>query len=267
MTAQQEAESAFGKSDVYLEKYIERPRHVEVQILADNYGHIIHLGERDCTIQRRHQKLIEESPCPAIDSKLRKKLGDMAVKGAKACDYQNAGTVEFLLDRYEDFYFLEVNTRIQVEHPVTEMVTGIDIVKEQIKIASGQKLSYKQDAIKIKGAAIECRINAENTEKDFLPCPGKIDIFLPAGGGGIRVDSHVYSGYTIPPYYDSMIAKLISFGKNRQEAIKIMKRSLEEFLVEPIKTTIPFHRHVMNDTLFLRGDFTTDYVERLTSSE
>ncbi len=267
MTAQQEAEAAFGKADVYLEKYLERPRHMEVQILADRFGHIVHLGERDCTIQRRHQKLIEESPSPAIDSKLRKKIGDMAVKAAKACNYVNAGTVEFLLDRYGNFYFLEVNTRLQVEHPVTEMVTGIDLVKEQIKLASGMKLSHKQDAIKIKGAAIECRINAENTEKDFMPCPGKIDIYLPAGGPGVRVDSHVYSGYTIPPYYDSMIAKVISYGKNRQEAIDIMKRSLDEFIIEPIKTTIPFHKHVMNDTLFLRGDFATDYVEKLSLSE
>ncbi|NQT75757.1 MAG: acetyl-CoA carboxylase biotin carboxylase subunit [Candidatus Omnitrophica bacterium] len=267
MTAQQEAEAAFGNADVYLEKYLERPRHVEVQILADRFGHIVHLGERDCTIQRRHQKLIEESPSPAIDSKLRKKIGDMAVKAAKTCNYVNAGTVEFLLDRYGNFYFLEVNTRLQVEHPVTEMVTGIDLVKEQIKIASGMKLLYKQDAIKIKGAAIECRINAENTEKDFMPCPGKIDIYLPAGGPGVRVDSHVYSGCTIPPYYDSMIAKVISYGKNRQEAIDIMKRSLDEFIIEPIKTTIPFHKHVMNDTLFLRGDFATDYVERLSLSE
>jgi len=267
MTAQQEAEAAFGNADVYLEKYLERPRHVEVQILADRFGHIVHLGERDCTIQRRHQKLIEESPSPAIDSKLRKKIGDMAVKAAKTCNYVNAGTVEFLLDRYGNFYFLEVNTRLQVEHPVTEMVTGIDLVKEQIKIASGMKLLYKQDAIKIKGSAIECRINAENTEKDFMPCPGKIDIYLPAGGPGVRVDSHVYSGCTIPPYYDSMIAKVISYGKNRQEAIDIMKRSLDEFIIEPIKTTIPFHKHVMNDTLFLRGDFATDYVERLSLSE
>ncbi|MFC1624284.1 acetyl-CoA carboxylase biotin carboxylase subunit [Candidatus Omnitrophota bacterium] len=267
MAAQQEAEIAFGKSDVYLEKYIERPRHVEIQILADKSGHIIHLGERDCTIQRRHQKLIEESPSPAIDSKLRKKVGDMAIKAAKACNYLNAGTVEFLLDRYGNFYFLEVNTRIQVEHPVTEMVTGIDLVKEQIKITSGMKLSYKQDDVKIRGSAIECRINAEDTEKDFMPCPGKIDLFLPAGGPGVRMDSHAYSGYTIPPHYDSMIAKVISYGKNRREAIKIMKRSLDEFLIEPIKTTIPFHRHVMNDVLFLRGDFATDYVEKLTSSE
>jgi len=267
MTAQQEAEQAFGKPDVYLEKYIERPRHIEIQILADKFGHMIHLGERDCTIQRRHQKLIEESPSPAIDSKLRKKVGEMAVKAAKACNYLNAGTVEFLLDRYGNFYFLEVNTRIQVEHPVTEMVTGIDLVKKQIEIASGMKLSYKQDDIRIKGSAVECRINAENSEKDFMPCPGRVDIYLPAGGPGVRVDSHVYTGYTIPPYYDSMIAKIISHGRNRQEAIKIMNRSLDEFLIEPIKTTIPFHKHVMNDALFLRGDFATDYVERLTSNE
>ena len=267
MTAQQEAEQAFGSPDVYLEKYIERPRHIEVQILADKFGHIIHLGERDCTIQRRHQKLIEESPSPAINSKLRKKIGDMAIKAVKACNYLNAGTVEFLLDRYGNFYFLEVNTRIQVEHPVTEMVTGIDLVKKQIEIASGMKIYYKQDDIKMKGAAIECRINAENTEKDFMPCPGKVDMFLPPGGPGVRVDSHVYSGYTIPRYYDSMIAKVISYGKDREEAIKIMKRALDEFLIEPVKTTIPFHRHVMNDSLFLRGDFATDYVEKLTSGE
>lgn len=266
-TAQQEAEAAFGNPDVYLEKYIERPRHIEIQILADKFGHIIYLGERDCTIQRRHQKLIEEAPSPAIDSKLRKKIGEMAVKAVKLCNYINAGTVEFLFDRYENFYFLEVNTRIQVEHPVTEMVTGIDLVKEQIKITAGQRLSHKQDAVKIEGAAIECRINAEDPEKDFMPCPGKIDIFLPAGGPGIRIDSHVYSGYTIPPYYDSMIAKVISYGKNRHEAIKIMKRALDEFIIEPIKTTIPFHKHVMNDALFLRGDFTTDYVEKLKISE
>ena len=252
---------------MYIEKYIERPRHIEVQLLADRSGHIIHLGERDCTIQRRHQKLIEESPSSAIDSKLRKKVGEMAVKVGKACNYVNAGTVEFLLDRYNHFYFLEVNTRIQVEHPVTEMVTGIDLVKEQIKIASGKKLSYKQDDIKIKGAAIECRINAENTEKDFMPNPGKIDMFIAPGGPGIRVDSHAYSGYSIPPYYDSMIAKLISYGRNRQEAIKIMRRSLDELLIEPIKTTIPFHKHVMNDMLFLRGDFTTDYVDKMSGSE
>ncbi|MBC8473575.1 MAG: acetyl-CoA carboxylase biotin carboxylase subunit [Candidatus Omnitrophica bacterium] len=266
ITAQQEAEAAFGKADVYIEKYIERPRHVEVQILGDKYGHIIHLGERDCTIQRRHQKLIEEAPSPAINSKLRKKIGEMAIKAAKACDYVNAGTVEFLLDRYGNFYFLEVNTRIQVEHPVSEAVTGIDIVKEQIKISSGMKLTYKQDDIKISGASIECRINAENSDKDFMPSPGKIDLYLPAGGPGVRVDSHVYSGYTISPHYDSMIAKLIVHGKNRQEAIRIMRRALDEFVISPIKTTIPFHRHVMNDALFIRGDFATDYVERAFSS-
>jgi len=266
VTAQQEAETAFGNPDIYLEKYIERPRHIEVQILADTQGHIIHLGERDCTIQRRHQKLIEESPSPAINSKLRKKVGEMAIKAAKACNYLNAGTVEFLLDRYGNFYFLEVNTRIQVEHPVTEMVTGIDLVKEQIKIAAGIRLPCKQDDIEIKGSSIECRINAEDSENGFLPCPGKIEMFLPAGGGGVRIDSHVYPGYVIPPYYDSMIAKLIVHGKNRQEAIKIMKRALDEFVVSPIKTTIPFHRYVMNDALFRRGDFATDYVEKLNLS-
>ncbi|MBU4312058.1 MAG: acetyl-CoA carboxylase biotin carboxylase subunit [Candidatus Omnitrophica bacterium] len=266
ITAQQEAEASFGNPDVYLEKYIERPRHIEVQILADKRGHIIHLGERDCTIQRRHQKLVEESPSPAINSKLRKKVGEMAIKAAKACNYTNAGTVEFLLDRYENFYFLEVNTRIQVEHPVTEMVTGVDLVKEQIKLAAGIKLSYKQDDIEIKGSSIECRINAEDSENGFLPCPGKIEMFLPPGGGGVRVDSHAYPGYTMPPYYDSMIAKLIVHGNNRQEAIRIMKRALDEFVVSPIKTTLPFHRHVMSDTLFRRGDFATDYVEKLNLS-
>jgi acetyl-CoA carboxylase biotin carboxylase subunit len=237
-----------------------------VQILADKYGHIVALGERDCTIQRRHQKLIEEAPSPAIDSKLRKKVGDMAVKAAKACNYLNAGTVEFLFDRHENFYFLEVNTRIQVEHPITEMVTGIDLIKEQIKIASGMKLGFKQDDIKIKGAAIECRINAENPEKNFMPCPGKVEIFLAPGGPGVRVDSHVYSGYTISQHYDSMIAKLICYGNSRQDAIKTMQRALDEFMIEPIKTTIPFHKHVMSDTLFLRGDFATDYVEKLLGS-
>jgi len=263
VTAQQEAEASFGNADVYLEKYVERPRHIEVQILADKYGHIVSLGERDCTIQRRHQKLIEEAPSSVIDSKLRKKIGDMAIKAAKACNYLNAGTVEFLFDRHENFYFLEVNTRIQVEHPITEMVTGIDLVKEQIKIASGMKLGFKQDDIKIKGAAIECRINAEDPEKNFMPCPGKVEMFLVPGGPCVRVDSHVYSGYNISPHYDSMIAKLICYGNSRQDAIRTMQRSLDEFMIAPIKTTIPFHKHVMIDTLFLKGDFATDYVEKL----
>ncbi|MDP6685989.1 MAG: acetyl-CoA carboxylase biotin carboxylase subunit [Candidatus Omnitrophota bacterium] len=267
MTAQQEAEASFGNPNLYLEKYIERPRHIEVQILADKHGHIIHLGERDCTIQRRHQKLIEECPSPALDSKQRKKIGEMAMKAAKACNYLNAGTVEFLFDRYGHFYFLEVNTRIQVEHPITEIVTGVDIVKEQIKIASGQKLSRKQDDIRFKGVAIECRINAEDPAKDFMPNPGKIDMYLPAGGNGVRIDSHAYPGYKISPYYDSMIAKLISYGKNRHEAIQTMKRALDEFVIEPIKTTLPFHKHVMEDMLFVRGDFATDYVENMTGIE
>ncbi len=267
MTAQQEAETAFGDSRVYLEKYLERPRHIEVQILADKQGHVIHLGERDCTIQRRHQKLVEESPSPALTSKLRKKIGDMAVKVGKSCGYLNAGTVEFLMDRYENFYFLEVNTRIQVEHPVTEMVTGIDLVKEQIKIANGTKIPYKQDDIKIKGAAIECRINAEDSENDFMPNPGRINVFLPPGGPGVRVDSHLYSGYTVPPYYDSMLAKIICWGKNRPEAIKIMRRALDEMVTDPVKTTVPFHKHVMSDSLFLRAEVATDYVDKMLNTE
>ncbi len=264
LTAQQEAEAAFGNSGVYLEKYIERPRHIEFQVLADRFGHIVHLGERDCTIQRRHQKLIEESPSPALDSKLRKKMGDMAIRAAKAANYLNAGTIEFLLDRHQNFYFLEMNTRVQVEHPVTEMVTGIDIVKEQIRISAGERLSFKQDDIKIKGSAIECRINAEDSENSFLPSPGKIQIFNPAGGPGVRIDTHVYSGYDITPYYDSLIAKLIAFGRDRQEAIRIMQRALEEVAIEPIKTTLPFHRKVFGDSLFLRGDYSTDFVSKFT---
>jgi acetyl-CoA carboxylase biotin carboxylase subunit len=263
ITAQQEAEAAFGNADVYLEKYVERPRHIEVQILADKYGHMIHLGERDCTIQRRHQKLIEESPSPVVDSKLRKKVGEMAIKAAKACNYVNAGTVEFLMDKAGNFYFLEVNTRIQVEHPITELVTGIDLIKEQIKVTAGIKLKYKQDDIKIKGSAIECRINAEDSERNFLPCPGKVEVFNQPGGPGVRIDSHVYTGYTISPYYDSMIAKLICYSHNRHETIKVMQRALDEFTISPIKTTIPFHRHVMKDNVFLRGDFATDYVGKL----
>lgn len=264
LTAQQEAEVAFGDSGVYLEKYIERPRHIEFQILADKYGHIVHLGERDCTIQRRHQKLIEESPSPILDSKLRKKMGDMAIRATKAVNYINAGTIEFLFDRHQNFYFLEMNTRIQVEHPVTEMITGIDIVKEQIKIAAGERLGFKQDDIKIKGAVIECRINAEDPERSFVPSPGRIEFFVPPGGPGVRIDSHVYPGFDISPYYDSLIAKVIAFGRDRQEAIRIMQRSLEEIAIKPIKTTIPFHRKVLADSLFLRGDYSTDFVSKIT---
>ncbi|MDP3786669.1 MAG: acetyl-CoA carboxylase biotin carboxylase subunit [Candidatus Omnitrophota bacterium] len=263
MTCQAEAEAAFGSPDVYIEKYVSNPRHVEFQIVADKYGHVVHLGERDCTIQRRHQKLLEESPSPAIDSKLRKKMGEAAVRGAKSANYTNVGTVEFLLDERGNFYFMEMNTRIQVEHPVTEMVTGIDLVKEQIRIAAGERLSFDQDDIKIDGWAIECRINAEDPDKGFLPCPGKVSFFHAAGGPRVRVDSHVYQGYEITPYYDSMIAKLITHGRNRAEAIQIMQRALSEFTIEPIKTTIDFHKRVIADPDFLRGQVTTEFVAKM----
>jgi acetyl-CoA carboxylase, biotin carboxylase subunit len=261
--AQSEAEAAFGIPDVYIEKCIENPRHIEFQILADEYEHIVHLGERDCTIQRRHQKLIEESPSPSLDAKLRKKIGELAVKGAKSVGYVNAGTMEFLLDKNNNFYFMEMNTRIQVEHPVTEMITGIDLIKEQIRIASGEKLGYDQSEIRLEGHAIECRINAEDPDNNFMPSPGRIDRFHSPGGRGVRVDSHIYSEYIIPPHYDSMIAKLITYGKTRNEAIYIMQRALDEFLIRPLKTTIPFHRRVMSDDAFLRGNIDTSYVEKL----
>jgi acetyl-CoA carboxylase biotin carboxylase subunit len=263
VTAQREAEAAFGRPDVYIEKYVERPRHIEIQILGDQHGHIVHLGERDCSIQRRHQKLIEESPSPAIDGKLRKRMGEAAVKCARAIGYVNAGTIEFLLDKDNSFYFMEMNTRIQVEHPVTEAVTDTDLVKEQLKIAAGEKISFKQDEIQFKGSAIECRIYAEDPENDFRPSPGRIANLNMPGGRGVRVDTHVYPGYEISPYYDSMIGKLIVHGKNRPEAISICKRALEEFMIEPVKTTIPFLKKVMNNPAFVRGRFSTDFVERL----
>jgi acetyl-CoA carboxylase, biotin carboxylase subunit len=261
--AQSEAEAAFGIPDVYIEKCVENPRHIEFQMLADEYEHVVHLGERDCTIQRRHQKLIEESPSPSLDPKLRKKIGELAVKGTKIVGYVNAGTMEFLLDKDDNYYFMEMNARIQVEHPVTEMVTGIDLIKEQIRIASGEKLGYDQSDIRMEGHAIECRINAEDADNNFMPSPGKIDRFHVPGGKGIRVDSHIYAEYVIPPYYDSMIAKLITYGKNRNEAIYIMQRALDEFVIRPLKTTISFYRKVMSDDAFLRGRIDTSYVEKL----
>jgi acetyl-CoA carboxylase, biotin carboxylase subunit len=261
--AQSEAEAAFGIPDVYIEKCIENPRHIEFQMLADEYDHVVHLGERDCTIQRRHQKLIEESPSPSLDPKLRKKIGDLAIKGVKSVGYVNAGTMEFLLDKDGNFYFMEMNARIQVEHPVTEMITGIDLIKEQIRIASGEKLGYDQSEIRIEGHAIECRINAEDPDNNFMPSPGKVERFHAPGGRGVRVDSHIYSEYIIPPYYDSMIAKLITYGKTRNEAIYIMQRALDEFVIRPLKTTIPFHRRVMSDDAFLRGKVDTSYVGKL----
>jgi acetyl-CoA carboxylase, biotin carboxylase subunit len=263
LTAEREAEAAFGNPDVYIEKYIEKPRHIEIQILGDTRGHIVHLGERDCTIQRRHQKLVEETPSPALSSKLRKKMGEAAVKCAKSIGYVNAGTIEFLLDENGSYYFMEMNTRIQVEHPITESITGIDLIKEQIKIAAGEKIGYKQDDIEFRGSAIECRINAEDPNNDFVPCPGKITTLNIPGGRGVRCDTHVYPGYEISPYYDSMIGKLIVYGKDRNDAIAIAKRALDEFVIEPIKTTIPFHKAVMNNPAFLRGKFSTDFVDRL----
>ena len=263
MVAQQEAEANFGNPSVYIEKYIENPRHIEIQLLADKYGHIIYLGERDCSIQRRHQKLLEESPSPVVDSKLRKRLGEIAVKGAKTVNYSNVGTIEFLLDQNHNFYFMEMNTRIQVEHPVTEMVTGLDLIKEQIKSAAGERLRIHQDDIKIQGAAIECRINAEDFEKNFMPCPGKIESLNLPGGPGVRVDTHIYPGYEISPYYDSLVAKLITYGRNRNESIRIMHRALNEFFVAPIKTTVPFHLRLLENPLFIKGDVSTHFVQNM----
>jgi len=265
--AQNEAEVNFGNADLYIEKYLEGPRHIEFQIIADNYGNVIHLGERDCSIQRRHQKLLEESPSPAVNSKLRKKMGDTAIKAARYVNYKGVGTIEFLLDANGDFYFMEMNTRVQVEHPVTEMVTGIDIVKEQIKIAYGEKLTLKQEDVKILGAAIECRINAEDATNNFMPCPGRIEELNIPGGNGVRVDTHIYAGYMISPYYDSMVAKLISFGRDRAEAISIMKRALDEFYVSPIKTTIGFHSEILSNTLFEQGEVTTLFLEKIMRND
>jgi acetyl-CoA carboxylase, biotin carboxylase subunit len=259
---QQEALTAFGNPGVYIEKYIEDFRHVEIQVLADSYGNTIHLGERDCTIQRRLQKLLEETPSPALDGEIREEMGNAAVKAAKAVDYSGAGTVEFIYDyRNRKFYFMEMNTRIQVEHPVTEMVTGIDLIKEQIRVASGEKLKLDQQDVTFTGWAIECRINAENPEKNFLPSAGKINMYLPPGGFGVRIDSAAYPGYTIPPYYDSMIAKVIAYGTTREEAISRMKRALSEFVVEGIHTTIPFHLKLLDHEKFVEGGFNTKFLE------
>ncbi|HNX81902.1 MAG TPA: acetyl-CoA carboxylase biotin carboxylase subunit [Candidatus Omnitrophota bacterium] len=267
MIAQQEAEANFGNAAVYMEKYIECPRHIEIQLIGDKFGHIIYLGERDCSIQRRHQKLLEEAPSPVVDQKLRKRLGEAAIKGAKSVNYVNAGTIEFLLDKNSNFYFMEMNTRIQVEHPVTEMVTGIDLIKEQIRIAAGEKLKIHQEDIHINGAAIECRINAEDFENNFMPCPGKIETLNLPGGPGVRVDTHIYTGYEISPHYDSMMAKLIVHGPSRSEAIKIMRRALKEFHIAPIKTTIPFHLKLLDDSRFIKGDVSTHFVQDMLSQK
>ncbi|AHM57369.1 biotin carboxylase AccC [Peptoclostridium acidaminophilum DSM 3953] len=260
--AQSESAVAFGDNSMYVEKLIENPRHVEVQIIADSHGNVVHLGERDCSLQRRNQKVLEEAPSALIDDQIRKQMGDAAVKGAKAVGYVNAGTVEFLVDKDKNFYFIEMNTRIQVEHPVTEMVTGVDIVREQIMIASGEKLSFTQEDIKINGHAIECRINAEDVSHGFRPCPGTVNDFYFPGGYGVRVDSHIYSGYKIPPTYDSMIGKLIVWGRNRHEAINRMKRVLDETIVMGIETNIDFQREILSDEFFVENKFDTGFIDR-----
>ena len=263
--AQGESVNAFADNTMYIEKYIRNPRHIEVQILADKYGNVVHLGERDCSIQRLHQKMIEESPSPAINDELRKVLGETAVKAAKAANYENAGTVEFLLDENGDYYFIEMNTRIQVEHPVTEMVTGIDLIKQQILIAAGQKLAYTQDDIQIKGHAIECRINAENTLKNFMPAPGKINAVHFPGGFNVRVDTALYAGYVLPATYDSMIAKVIVHGSNRKEANEKMKAALDELVISGVETNANFQYSIMNNPTYVNGEATTGFIKDLLS--
>lgn len=258
--ARSEALSAFGNGDVYVEKFLERPRHVEFQVLGDSKGHVIHLGERDCSVQRRHQKLIEEAPCPVMTPELRERMGEAAVRGAQAINYVGAGTVEMLLDTDGSFYFMEMNTRIQVEHPVTEMLTGVDLVKEQIRAAAGEALTVTS-LPELRGHVIECRVNAEDPARNFQPSPGKIVAFHPPGGPGVRVDTHVYNGYTVPPFYDSLIAKLIVQGRDRPEAIRRMQIALESFVVEGVTTTIPFLARVMQHPNFMRGDVHTKFLE------
>jgi acetyl-CoA carboxylase biotin carboxylase subunit len=261
--AQAEARAAFGDSRLYVEKFISKPRHIEVQILGDTFGNVIALGERECSIQRRHQKLLEESPSPAVDKKIRKELTKAAIRAAQGINYQSAGTIEFLMDERKNFYFMEMNTRIQVEHPVTEMVTGIDIVKEQISIALGEKMTMKQRNISLNGHAIECRINAEDPERNFVPRPGTIRFFHMPQGLDVRFDTHIFAGYTIPRQYDSLIGKLICHGNSRKEAIARMKRALEEMVIEGIPTTIPFHKKIINNTKFIAGDISTHFIEEM----
>ncbi len=263
MAAQGEAEAAFGNAGVYLEKFVQNPRHIEFQILADTYGNVIHLGERECSIQRRHQKLLEEAPSPALTPELRQRMGAAAVAAAQSINYVGAGTVEFLLDQSGDFYFMEMNTRIQVEHPVTEMITGMDLIAEQIRIAQGEKLGVTQDQVLLRGHAIECRINAEDPEHNFRPSPGRISGYLPPSGPGVRMDSHVYTDYDIPPYYDSLIGKLIVWGSDRQSAIKRMRRALRECAVTGLPTTIAFHQKILETPEFQRGEVYTNFVEKV----
>lgn len=258
--AQSESVNAFGDNTMYLERYVERPRHVEVQIVADKMGNVVHLGERDCSVQRRHQKMIEESPCCALSQELRQRMGETAVRAAKAVGYENAGTIEFLLDKSGEFFFMEMNTRIQVEHPVTEWVSGVDLIKEQIRVAAGLPLTVSQEDICLTGHAIECRINAEDPEHNFMPCPGKIKRLHLPGGNGVRVDTAAYTGYHIPPYYDSMIAKVIVYDRDRESAIHKMISTLGEFIVEGVKTNIDFQYELLNNRDFQKGDITTHFI-------
>ncbi|HEY9684587.1 MAG TPA: acetyl-CoA carboxylase biotin carboxylase subunit [Oculatellaceae cyanobacterium] len=261
VSARTEAAASFGDAGVYLEKYLKPIRHIEIQIMADSHGNVVHLGERDCSVQRRHQKLIEESPSPVITPELRERMGAAAVQAARSISYEGAGTIEFIYANGE-FYFMEMNTRIQVEHPVTELITGHDLIKEQIRVASGLPLSFKQEDIKFSGHAIECRINAEDPDRNFLPSPGRVDAYIAPGGPGVRVDSHCYPGYSIPPHYDSLVSKLIVWGNDRQEAIDRMHRALDEYAITGIRTTIPFHQRVLTHPAFIQGDVSTDFIEK-----
>ena len=265
--SQGEAQVSFGNSEIYIEKYVDNGRHIEVQVLADNYGNIIHLRERECSIQRRHQKLIEETPSPALDDRLRERMCDATIRAAKAVGYTNAGTVEFILDKKGNFYFMEMNTRIQVEHPITEMITGVDIVKEQIRIAANERLTYNQRDITCNGHSIECRINAEDPDNDFMPSPGKVTQYSPPKGTGVRLDSHLFYGYSIPHYYDSLIAKLIVHAKDRKSAIEHMRKALQEYYIEGIKTTIPFHLKVLQNPAFYKGVYSTRLIEEEYNSK
>lgn len=265
--ARAEAASAFSDPTLYIEKFLPNPRHIEIQILGDRYGKIIHLGERDCTIQRRYQKLIEETPSPALTDELRESIGSAALKVARSINYSNAGTVEFILDAQNNFYFMEINARLQVEHPVTELVTGIDLVKEQIRLALGEPINYQTPVQNPRGWALECRINAEDPGRFFLPSPGLIEIYRPPGGYGVRLDTHVYQGYRVPPYYDSLLAKLITWGPDREAAAKTMLRALDEFVIEPVKTTIPLHKKILRDQSFVSGIYDTGYIKKFISEE
>jgi acetyl-CoA carboxylase biotin carboxylase subunit len=260
--AKQEALAAFGSDEVYLEKYLARPRHIEIQIMGDTHGKVMHLCERDCSIQRRHQKLIEEAPSPAVDQTLRQDMGDAALKLAEAIGYVGAGTIEFLLDEDGSFYFMEMNTRIQVEHPVTEMCTNFDLVKEQIRVAAGEPLSLVMNGNRLRGHAIECRVNAEDPARNFQPCPGLITAYHPAGGPGVRIDTHIYAGYTVPPYYDSLLAKVIVHGNNRSEALARMRQALDSFIIEGVTTTMPFLGRVVRHPDFIAGQVDTKFLER-----